>query len=210
MKCPNCHFSNPSDSSFCEKCGETLKKTPHSTAHTKSTPAAHGEKYAKVLDDDISDVIFQPPKKNSPIGFFVLVGLLILGILFVVWLGSDSTASSPSSPDVLNVVTSSPTLPVVDTMSALTLEDLDSTWIGDTFYLMGTLKNSSSSFLEDIYLRADFYKYENNVGLFDTRYIKVEAIAPQGAFRFQEPVSINPPVEKWWWQLTVETVGTPE
>lgn len=202
MKCTNCSFDNLPHSKFCQECGLPLSKK--SSEEPKSQ-----EKSLRQEIEKIDDVIFHPKKKGSfignviklfliigGIGFVGLVGLIILGLLY---LKKSTTTKTTTNPIETNLITFP--FPIM----YLEIKDLDSEWIGHQFYVKGILKNSYSSPAKNVKVRIDFYKDKNQQQLFDTRYISLPGVAANGAYSFYKPVYINLYYDQFWYVAYVES-----
>ncbi len=197
MICHNCGFENDSDAVFCESCGKSVSEAEASPREKKSGLKS---RYADIFENEseLNDVIFTPKTKRSSPWIRIFLGFsLVVFIIFALLVYEES--SSSEAP------TYSPA-PQVSTfqLHQLALENLDSKFIGQAYYLTGTVVNNSDKFLEDIYLRVDFFRNENQTGLFDTRFISVDILAPRAAYSFEELMNISPPTDEWWWVMTVE------
>lgn len=202
MKCSNCGFSNIEFSKFCQNCGEKLEGNEINDLNTKKSVT---NKYVKLIDDEVTDYVFEPKRNNNSTAAFWLIGIFIVITGFFVFL--SSSAEDISVPEVDSLDESTIETPSSFPISLLSIENVDSEWIGNVLYLKGTLRNRSSSAAKDIEVRVDFTQNENGTGLFDTRYITLTAVASNGAYTFSEPVYIDPPFETWWYNMQVETAS---
>ncbi len=154
-------------------------------------------KIADLLDNEIDDTIFQQKKKSIGSKSFWLIIILI--IIASIFLFSDYDSSNQFTPDQQTDSQEE------NFARYLQLEDPKMKWINNTLYFSGTLKNlSNTHHMVDILIRLDFSKEEDSKNKFDTRYVTIEAVPKSGAFSFNEPVYINPPVKSWWWTWQIE------
>ncbi len=200
MKCTNCSYDNLPHSEFCQECGSPLKN--HSTG--KSKPH---EKTLREEIEKIDDVIFKPKEQGSFIGniiklFFAIAGIGFIGIVVLIFLGALFSDSDTSTPDT--VATSQSDLTIFP-VGYLEIKDLDSEWVGQQFYVKGVLKNSYSSPAQNVRVRVDFYKDNNQQQLFDTRYMTLLGVSANGAYSFDEPVYINPYDGQFWYVTQIES-----
>lgn len=199
MKCQECSYENLSHSSYCQECGTPLKKSQSKKDNTSPENSIRHE------IERLDDVIFKPKKNGGFVSraikiFFVLagigfIGLIGLGILVAVF--SDDNTSYSTDP-VETDLTSFP-------LGYLEIQELDSEWVGQQFYISGVLKNSYSTGASDVKVRVDFYKDENEEELFDTRYITILGVSANGAYSFDEPVYINPYDGRFWYVTQIES-----
>ena len=180
------------------------------SSSSKSTiikPSIHNtrleSKYSKLLDDEVSDVIFKPKKRSNSV-----VWILLTSITFVIILGLILVNQSPSDPTVQernanSEIQQDSVFPIY----YLSIDNTEGDWIGNQFYIKGTIKNDHSLLAKDIRIRVDFTKNKDGTGLFDTRFITIPAVPANGAYSFKEPVYINePPTQNWWWNMQIISV----
>lgn len=199
MKCQECSYDNLPHSDFCQNCGFSLKKHPHKE---DESPVSSIRQEIEKIDD----VIFKPKKNGSFIGkalklFFVIAGIGFVGLVGLIFLIAVFDSETPSTSNADSIETDSTTFPI----GYLEIQDLDSDWVGQQFYISGVLKNSYSLGAKDISVRVDFYKDENEEELFDTRYITILGVIANGAYSFEEPVYINPYDGRFWYVTQIES-----
>ena len=204
IKCTKCGFANLENSSFCQDCGfemggQAKKARTQNIEESKKNLHKHIE--------EIDDVIFKPKKKGSAIGrlfklFLIAVGIGIVGIIILALLAFSQTDNSYNTPET---VSDKPVVPDTFPVGYLSIEDLDSDWVGQQFYVKGILKNSYNYGAKNVVVRVDFYKDKAQQQLFDTRYVTIVGVPKSGAYSFTEPVYINPYDGQFWFVLTADS-----
>lgn len=189
MICSNCGEKNDADSKFCIFCGEKTKKQP-----TKKTE--------KKKDDSQDDILFIPEQKDNTLRNAILVVLGIIVVLF--FLGGDYEENDyENSYDDTEIEQDYDYESDYFPLYQLEITNLDSEWVGygydQTFYLTGTIVNSSSTVAQDVELRVDFYRDEELENILDTRYVTIDVVSNNGAYSFREPIyTLNIEGDFWY------------
>jgi len=194
IKCSKCYYNNLSSSAYCQECGEKLHKEDSSKKNSDSK-SLHEE------IEEVSDIIFKPKKsglsiKNIIVGLFVIGVVGFLGLLVLAFVFSDDGYDT-TDYDYDTATSDNTVFPIYQ----LSLEDVDSEWIGQTFYLTGVLKNSHNLPASDVTIRIDFYRDQTQTKLFDTRFVTVAGASANGAYSFREPVYIQIPSQETFWYV---------
>lgn len=208
IKCPECEFENLSGSDYCQECGHNLNIASNSKTEKNADNTTNETKPLDSVSETIGkidDVIFKPKKsgfsiKNVTIGVIVVGGLGFLGLIFLAMLPSDDYTYSDTGTTTVDTTSyQNGYFP----LTSLTVENIDSEWIGNTFYLKGVLKNTNARPAGNVSLRVDFYWDEETKQLFDTRFVTVAGVSANGAYSFSEPVYINDPNGQFWYLVTI-------
>jgi hypothetical protein len=198
-KCKNCFFENDVDSIFCQECGYSMDAEKISLKNIDKSP--------KHKHLDIDDVIFQPREKNNNFITFLkfLIMIVVVGFILLVMIGVFSQTSTNQQN---TQVTTHPTPdPQIESdsfpLSDLILQNLSTEWAEQgVLNIQGTLTNTNMRSAQNVNVRVDFYKDEDNTQLFDTRYITISGVSYRGAYSFSESVKINI-TRKFWYTLTI-------
>lgn len=188
MECPNCFFKNLAHSIYCQNCGEKLSFH----AENQFQP----DQLFNKIDNEISDILFTPKKKNSFLKF-TLIGVLIIVIavllmgVYSIWLREQYSDSA---------VTANNTVPTEFPIADLKIEDSDLTWKGTALFFNGTIKNSYTKPAQNIKVRIDLYHDKETQHLFDTRYATIMGVPSDGAYTFDIPIYASPDGDFWWVQ----------
>lgn len=195
MKCPNCSYKNLPNSIFCQECGTSIEKQPYKEVNSQ-------EKSFRHEIEKIEDIIFTPKKKTHTIrNLLLIISFFVIIIIFAVISENNTNNNSTSTDNATDSQIDLTSFPI----SKLQIEELNSEWVGQQLYIKGILKNSYSLPAGNIKVRVDFYKDKNNQQLFDTRYMTMIGVSANGAFRFNEPIYINPYYEQFWYFAQIES-----
>jgi hypothetical protein len=195
INCKQCGYVNLPDSKFCQRCGFKLPQLGKSSVET-----AQPKIYDQI--EELDDVIFRPKKRSSNLAMWILIAIILFFalVVFVVYI---ATLSEETDVGTNVETTHKETTPVQFPVNYLTLDNLDSEWVGTTLYIKGTIKNDYTEVARNLDLRIDFAWDSENKSVFDTRYIKLEGVSAKGAYSFNEPVFINQPEDKFWYTVTL-------
>lgn len=177
---------------------------PHYIEKVKNLVVLEGDKFEDVTNHLLEDVLFIPRRKNYMRNFFVFGLILtigVLGFLYIIFLNEDNKLQN-NIVDQETIET-----PVNDNRyltNSLRVENISSFYNKNSIQVKGTVRNLSSSHAKDIILRVDFFDKEKGTMPFDTRFIKLDYVASNGAYTFNEIVNLNYNKE-YWFNVKVES-----
>jgi flagellar basal body-associated protein FliL len=142
------------------------------------------KKFASGLDD----IIFVPNKKAN-LTVILLLGVVLVGLVVIILSFLFSELGTNEYNQEFEVTPKNNLLSITD----YKIEDRQ-----QTQHLVGIVKNNSLTIAKDVILRVDFSKDEAGSQKFDTRYFSIDYIAPQGAYSYDFPFTLNYTGQYWW------------